>query len=60
MEAYQAGRCMEVNTSSTSLIQCAGTLYERDAFLSALVSLSPLIPDSSVLNTIEKAKAEIV
>ena len=29
---------MEVNTSSTFLIQCAGTLYERDAFLGALVS----------------------
>ena len=40
LEAHQAGRCMEVNTSSTSLIQCGGTLYERDAFLGALVSNS--------------------
>ena len=32
---------MEVNTSSTALIQCGGTLYERDAFLGALVRTEP-------------------
>lgn len=28
---------MDVNTSSTSLIQCDGTFYEREAFFGALV-----------------------
>ena len=38
MKAFQAGQCTEVNISSTSLVQCGGTLYERDAFFGALVS----------------------
>lgn len=37
LKAFQAGECKELNISSTSLIQCGGTLYERHAFLDALV-----------------------
>jgi len=37
LKGFQAGECKELNISSTSLIQCGGTLYERQAFLDALV-----------------------
>ena len=40
MKAFQARQCTEVSISSTSFVQCGGTLYERDAFLGALVSFN--------------------
>ena len=35
--AYQSGKCVELNTTSTVLIKCGCSLYTRSILLDALV-----------------------
>ena len=37
LRAYQSGKCLELNMTSTALIKCGCSLYARGTLLDALV-----------------------
>ena len=39
--AYQSGKCLELNMTSTVLIKCGCSIYTRSVLLDALVRTNP-------------------